>query len=221
MKSKIGLVWTVFPTTWASLLLTLLLFPAGYFLPDWCSWENQPLENIQAVMLLVGAFLAFKVAQHNTNDKKLHALWLWTIPLWLFLLGRELSWGRVFLTPVMVNSHGPVFPALRQVWFGRYVYPLNTVAGLTTFYGIWKNWEFAKLKRLRYPLIDIGIFIFAVISNYLFEREMITSLVQYSQVLEEWSEIIAYWCLISILVVMGFNKLTTKKKFCEVTNKPL
>ena len=43
------------PTTWLSLLLLALMFPLGLGLPDWCGWENGPLENLQVVILFSGS----------------------------------------------------------------------------------------------------------------------------------------------------------------------
>ncbi len=48
------LVYQLFPTTYLSLLLTGLLFPAGLCLPAWWGWENGLLENLQVLILTVG-----------------------------------------------------------------------------------------------------------------------------------------------------------------------
>ncbi|XER07937.1 hypothetical protein SRRS_35300 [Sporomusa rhizae] len=51
--------WKPFPTTWISILLTVLLFPLGLILPAWWGWENGPLENTQIVILGVGLIISF------------------------------------------------------------------------------------------------------------------------------------------------------------------
>ncbi len=206
--------WRVFPVTWVSLLLVVLLFPLGFLLPGWWGWENEPIENTQVVILGAGAGLSWLAAQHNRDDSEMRKLWLWTIPVWLLLIGRELSWGRVFFDPVFIGPDGPVFPSIHAVWYGRYVYPVNAVIMLSTLYGLWRNFNWSKIKqRCRIPAVDgIVLLLAAIAAQLIFERELITVLKPYSQMLEEWSELIVYWCMISMTSVIGFSSSRTENK---------
>ena len=197
----------IFPSTWVSLLLTVLLFPLGLSLPAWWGWENGPIENTQVVILIAGAVLAWLAARHNRNDSQIRKLWLWTIPVWLLMIGRELSWGRVFFDPVTVGPGGPMFPSIHAIWYGRYVYPVITIIIISTLCGLWYNFSWSKIIQVwRIPAIDgILLVLVAIASQLVFERNLILALKPYSQMLEEWSELIVYWCMISILLVTGFK----------------
>lgn len=208
-------IWRIFPSTWVSLLLAVMLFPLGFFLPEWWGWENGPIENTQVIILIAGAVLSWLAARHNRDDSQICKLWLWTIPVWLMLAGRELSWGRVFFYPVSVGPDGPIFPAIQKIWYGRYVYPVNSIITISTLCGLWYNFSWSKIKQIwRIPAIDGILFVlFAIAAQFVFEKSLISVLKPYSQLLEEWSELIVYWCMVSILVVNGFKN----KKACETS----
>ena len=193
--------WELFPTTRISLVLAALLFPLGLLLPDWWGWENGPVENTQVLILCAGAFFSWQ-ASRRQNDQ-LHTLWSWTIMIWLLMVGRELSWGRVFFAPVSIGSQGPVFPSIQDVWYGPYCYPVLTVLMLSTLVGLWRNFTWEKIKpRLRIAIVDCSLLLLAVLASQLvFEKNLIPLLSPYSQMLEELSELIAYWCMVSIIVV--------------------
>lgn len=167
--------WRLFPSTWISVLLLVLLFPLGYFLPEWWGWENGPLENIQVALLIAGAALSWLVARRNSVDSRLRKMWLWTIPIWLLLIGRELSWGRVFFAPVSVGTHGPIFPAKQAIWYGAYVNPIIAVIAISALSGLWYNFRWSEIKRvLRIPLIDlILLFVLLIAGQFVFEKTLL------------------------------------------------
>ena len=68
--------WRIYPLTWISLLLVVLLFPLGILLPSWWSWENGPIENTQVVILSAGVVLSWSAAHHNRDDNQMRKLWL-------------------------------------------------------------------------------------------------------------------------------------------------
>ncbi len=196
-------LWRLFPSTWVSLLLVMLLFPLAIQFPGWWSWENGPLENGQVVILVSGVILTRFIVRHNAHDRRMRNFWLWTIPLWLLVIARELSWGRVFFEPIVIGGSGPVFPALRDVWYGDYVYPVNTVIILTTLVQLWRNCQWSKLRQLQFPAVDVVLLIAAALASQLvFEKTLIPAFSAYSQMLEEGAEFIVYWCMVSILMVV-------------------
>ena len=188
------------PATWLSLLLAALLFPLGLTLPAWCSWENGPIENLQVAVLVTGAVVSFVMARCQ-EDRQMRNFYLWLIPVWLLLAARELSWGRVFFAPVSIGASGPVFPPLRSVWYGHYVYPVNSVVILATLAGLWRSLKAGAVRQIRWPAIDaLLLIVAAVVSQLVFERNLIVQLKPYSQMFEEWSELLAYWCLLSMVI---------------------
>ncbi|HMM22766.1 MAG TPA: hypothetical protein PKA10_18765 [Selenomonadales bacterium] len=195
------------PSTWVSLLLTVLLFPLGLCLPGWWGWENGPIENTQVVILGAGAFLSWFAARRNRGDIRIRNLWLWVIPVWLLMAGRELSWGRAFLEPVALGPEGPVFPSIRAIWYGPYVYPFLTVIAIASLAGLWRNFSWAYIKpKLSLCVVDGALLILAAVAAQLiFERNWLPALTPYHQILEEWSELIAYWCMVSIAFTLGFQ----------------
>lgn len=65
-------------------------------LPVSWGWENGPLENLQAVILLVGMLVAVMAAGQQRHMPAGKIWWVAAL-LWLGMLGRELAWGAVFL----------------------------------------------------------------------------------------------------------------------------
>lgn len=207
MRNDQMFVWRVFPSTRISLLLTALLFPFGLFLPNWCGWENGPIENTQIAILATGVILSWKAARRNSTDKEMKDLWLLIIPIWLLIIGRELSWGRVFLDPITIGPEGPVFPALHTIWYGKYVYPINTVIIGSIVSGLWKCGGWSRIMQIRYPAIETILLILNIVaSQFIFEKGIILSLGVHSQMLEEWSELTTYWCMVSTVLIIGFRK---------------
>ncbi|MCQ1848302.1 hypothetical protein [Neorhizobium galegae] len=76
----------------------------GIVLPPWWAWENQPIENAQAAVLL-GPLHTIFLYQKSANQPK--AILLAAIPLWILLVSRDLSFGAVFLDPTSVGTNGP------------------------------------------------------------------------------------------------------------------
>jgi hypothetical protein len=124
------------------------------------------------------------------------------------MAGRELSWGRVFFDPVSTGSEGPMFPSIRAVWYGQYVYPVLTLIIITTLIGLWRNFNWGNMKqKLCISAVDgILLILAAIASQLIFERNLILILQPYSQVLEEWSELMVYWCMVSMVLNIGFKK---------------
>ncbi|KMO85748.1 hypothetical protein AB840_11770 [Megasphaera cerevisiae DSM 20462] len=77
------------------LLYLLLIIPIGCEIPEWIAWENGPLEILQNIVLVIciGICLYF---WRQSMGKTVHTVWLVSAGYFFLLLGRELSWGRVF-----------------------------------------------------------------------------------------------------------------------------
>lgn len=94
----------------------VLLLPLGYVMPPYLAWENGVLEMLQNIVLFgdmcLAAYFFRKTA--GTGGKSIHRLWLAAAGYFLLLLGRELSWGRVFF-PTGMDSHGPTFVSMNSI----------------------------------------------------------------------------------------------------------
>ena len=94
----------------------VLLLPLGYVMPSYLAWENGLLEMLQNIVLFGNMCLAayFFRKTAGTGRKSIHRLWLAAAGYFLLLLGRELSWGRVFF-PTGMDSHGPTFVSMNSI----------------------------------------------------------------------------------------------------------
>lgn len=95
----------------------LVLVATDAFLPLWLGEENGVIENLQVVLLA----LAVYVCQRKMTDREgqYRLLWLAGMLTTLLLIGRELSWGRVFLEPLENGT----FPPVSALPYGKVLYP--------------------------------------------------------------------------------------------------
>lgn len=104
-----------------SILLLVFGFPLGMALPGWWGWENQPVENIQAAILIFG--FIHTILLYRKADERSKWLWLAGIPLWFVLIAREFSFGAVFLPPTGMSAHGPAF-SVNQLAYKPFITPV-------------------------------------------------------------------------------------------------
>lgn len=117
----------------------------GLTLPPWWGWENGPLENTQVLILAIGLVVSWFAARHNRDNRKARNLWLWLTLFWLLVMGRELSWGRVFY-PVASGANGPELISLHQLWYGPLIRPFVAAVMIAMVTGIYLN---SPLKYIR------------------------------------------------------------------------
>jgi len=96
-----------------NIVFTILIVPIAYVLPKTISWENGLLENLQVIILLVGELLSLGFYKKSCQNK-IHHMWLWVSGVFFLLVGRELSWGRVFFQ-TKITEAGPEFIPMSQV----------------------------------------------------------------------------------------------------------
>jgi hypothetical protein len=126
---------------------TLLMggLPLALLLPANWGYENGPLENAQVAIVALG-FAASIFFLRKERDP-IRWFGLAAAPVLLVLIGRELSWGAVFLEPEFTRSGAPVFTS-RHLWYKPVVAP--TVAAL-----ILVSATAIILKRLDKSAIDV------------------------------------------------------------------
>lgn len=88
------------------------------------------VENVQVAVLLAGALGAL-VAWRRLRPGRAAVLAACAVPVWLLLVGRECSWGAVFLPPIGFDKDGPIY-ASRILWYRPLVVPFAgaVLAGL-------------------------------------------------------------------------------------------
>ncbi|THT97465.1 hypothetical protein E9531_15925 [Lampropedia puyangensis] len=103
-----------------------VLFMLCQRLPVQAGWENGFFEILQNVVLGFSAAISLVLFALRRSHVQ-RSLWLGVALIWLLMLGRELSWGAVFLEPLSMDAiSGPYFsshvlpyrPAIPAIGFG-------------------------------------------------------------------------------------------------------
>lgn len=182
-------------------LLLLLAYPLAHVLPEWWSYENQPIENGQVFLLALG--MATALFYFRTEASAGRWLGLASAPIWLVLIGRELSWGAVFFDPTAMTDHGPLF-ASRALWYKPAVAPV--VAALIVFcIAVVVLKRLAPLavnlaKRRRLPFSALVLVTVGMISSAAAEGHLgfaVATDLGVAQLVEEIAELAAYFALLA------------------------
>lgn len=199
------------PIKWILLIGILVSYFISPYLPISWGWENGLLEWLQVVILAIGLVLNYKWwhdAKANDHHGTARFLLLAT-SLWLLMIGRELSWGRVFFPNGFDAVTGPSFASLAQLPYGAIVNPLLAVI-ITVWifavikYGLYKI-PYKLLKEKHFPVSELAISILALIVAELGEKKL------HLPVMEEFNECLAYLGL--ILVAYCVKKALLLKKY--------
>jgi hypothetical protein len=169
------------------------------------SWavENGPIEWLQVVVLGGIWFLAVTFSFSATRNSR--KLFLWSVPLWLLMIGRELSWGRVFLH----NADGKM-PKMSELWYGQYVEQAIFIVMIIILGELFKHGLFAEVRKRiregRVPLVDIAIVVVGAVIASLIEHYGAGLLGDRESVFEEVAELATYSVLLVIVAYLGFDR---------------
>ena len=208
--------WTRYTTL--LFLLTVIFIGASFFLPVEYSYENHLLENLEVVILFVG----FLLSLINLCKEQIYECGLFYIGsaiIYLLMIGRELSWGRVFY-PIGIDNHGEqIFIKVQQLWYGSIVYPIITlliilaIALLSYFAYSCRT----RGIRLNIPVECLALFVLmSVLSQCVFDRGLLHITTYYNQLLEENCEIIAYLSLVLCSYKIYFKKIYIRIKYFQI-----
>lgn len=106
-----------------AILVLISAYPLAILLPAWWGHENQPVENTQVVLLFAGLVTSFWFSYRSRSAGRWFGFA--AAPILLIVIGRELSWGAVFLDPTSMGEHGPLY-ASRGLWYKPMVAPVVT-----------------------------------------------------------------------------------------------
>ncbi|HEY3424952.1 MAG TPA: hypothetical protein VGL27_09170 [Negativicutes bacterium] len=184
------------------LILTACIFLGAWFPPSWGE-ENGLIEMLQVFILVISGFAALGVYFKGVGSLATRRLMLCTVPAWILLVGRELSWGRVFYP----NGKGS-FISLKELWYGQYVYPIIAILFLGTLWVMRKQGLQREVLRWiikgKFPIIDIIVFFVASVSGDIIEHHSGELLGQKEALLEEIAELVAYVAMMSLTINLGF-----------------
>lgn len=176
-------------------LIVFSYYIAAYLPLNW-GWENGPLEWSQVVILALGACLTSIWWQEATSTRRFHhaRLFAWALPLWLLMIGRELSWGRVFYQSGFNPVSGPSFASLSQLPYGKIVYPVIAFIIIAWLFAVIKYKLYAVpyelFRQRRFPKGEFILVILSFLVAYVAEKHL------HNAIMEELTECVAYLSLI-------------------------
>lgn len=188
-----------------STIITLALVPIAlalfFFLSPPVAYENGPLENLQVIQLVVGAFVSYSAAS-KAADKDTKNIWYCGAIVFLVFAGRELNWGRVFYP---TGDHNK-FISMKDLWYGPVVYPILIFIILAVLYTLWRSNLFSYIKKTKIPFWNLCLFVVLYFAaNYAEHRPMLFFGQHFDgEILEELFECLCYWLLTDITRIMGF-----------------
>jgi hypothetical protein len=182
----------------------------SFLLPYSWAWENGPIENGDLAVLgagLIAALLCVGRAPHTQAAR----LCLAAAPLWLLLIGRELSWGAVLIKPYAFEHGQPLYSS-RYLWYQAAVLPAILLGAGYSLAVIWRyrliKVVLQRLANSRQLLLTLVIGLLAAFIASAAEGHagvQITSGSEQAMVLEELSELIAYAALFSCQALLLGN----------------
>lgn len=172
---------------WVLLIGVFLSYFISPYLPDAWGKENGFLEWLQVVILTLGMvlnYIWYQEAKYDNNISSKRFL-AWTTPIWLLIIGRELSWGRVlypriFNVILVKNATHLLLTIIIVVWLY-----------IGTKYDLYKI-PYKLLKERRFPIIELTITAIAFLVADLAEHRL------HLPQMEEFNECIAYSGLILV-----------------------
>ncbi len=179
-------------------LLAVIAFSyyADSYLPLTWGWENGPLEWSQVGILAAGLFLTGCWWQEAVTSRRFHQarFFSWAMPLWLLMIGRELSWGRVFYQAGLDPIEGPYFISVAQLPYGKFVYPILAIIILSWLFAVIKYKLYAipyeLFRQGRFPTSEFILVVVSFVTAYVAEQHL------HKAIMEELVECVAYLSLV-------------------------
>lgn len=211
---------SIYKSNFAIAVLAAVLAAVSFYLPVECSFENHIMENSEVAILAAG-FLLMVHRQKFALTKAAKKLWTGCALLYMVMMMRELSCGRVFF-PVGVRENGEqAFIRMSDISFAPLIYA--AVAAIVIFAVACMAKSLRECARQgmgwKMPVWHLAAFAaLMIISQCVFEKGLIVG-AQYGQLLEEAAEITAYMSLVyftvNLSVVKQKKELLCRRDVCR------
>lgn len=194
-------------TTCTQLLLIVIgvALIGGIFLPASWGEENGPIEWTQVIILSFVCLTTILARIYGAGILTTRKLFLWSTPIWLIAIGRELSWGRVF----HVDSTGN-FIKLTDLWYGSYVHPFIFCMIIFNLWGLLKHGLIKEIRNWIHfgtmPFLEILIVFGAGVVATMVEHYSFGIFGPNGGLFEELAELVCYSGLLLLIIDLGFNK---------------
>lgn len=188
-------------------ILAVIFIGLSFVLPIEYSYENHFLENLEVVILFLGIVICIgKIRDFILYDSI--KFYVASIIIYILMIGRELSWGRVFY-PIDMDKNGEqIFVKVHELWYGSVVYPMVGILILIVLILLGVYFYQSRRQGICW-YIPLGEFLFFIVTSILGQCVFDRGLVQfgnYNQLLEESCEIIAYIALICCTYDISFKR---------------
>lgn len=188
-------------------ILAIIFIGLSFVLPIEYSYENHFLENLEVVILFLGIVICIgKIRDFILYDSI--KFYVASIIIYILMIGRELSWGRVFY-PIGMDKNGEqIFVKVHELWYGSVVYPIVGILILIALILLGVYFYQSRRQGICW-YIPLGEFLFFIVTSILGQCVFDRGLVQfgnYNQLLEESCEIIAYIALICCTYDISFKR---------------
>lgn len=188
-------------------ILAVIFIGLSFVLPIEYSYENHFLENLEVVILFLGIVICIgKIRDFILYDSI--KFYVASIIIYILMIGRELSWGRVFY-PIDMDKNGEqIFVKVHELWYGSVVYPMVGILILIVLILLGVYFYQSRRQGICW-YIPLGEFLFFIVTSILGQFVFDRGLVQfgnYNQLLEESCEIIAYIALICYTYDISFKR---------------
>lgn len=188
-------------------ILAVIFIGLSFVLPIEYSYENHFLENLEVVILFLGIVICIgKIRDFILYDSI--KFYVASIIIYILMIGRELSWGRVFY-PIGIDKNGEqIFVKVHELWYGSVVYPIVGILILIALILLVVYFYQSRRQGICW-YIPLGEFLFFIVTSILSQCVFDRGLVQfdnYNQLLEESCEIIAYISLVCCTYDISFKR---------------
>ena len=188
-------------------ILAVIFIGLSFVLPIEYSYENHFLENLEVVILFLGIVICIgKIRDFILYDSI--KFYIASIIIYILMIGRELSWGRVFY-PIGIDNNGEqIFVKVHELWYGSVVYPMVGILILIVLILLGVYFYQSRRQGICW-YIPLGEFLFFIVTSILGQCVFDRGLVQfgdYNQLLEESCEIIAYIALVCCTYDISFKR---------------